>query len=201
MLIICRYLVNMAKIYKIRFFNKIIILTCLLLFPVITSSAEVSDKEWVKKCDKNNKNCLIAIQHNQLNKTSNKLEQIALIYIQIGSKTEKKMTLINEEEKTYELKEKNILVPILFVNLPLNVDLKKLPLLLIDKKKILNLNYTRCNQDVGCQANLTITNDVVKLLKMGKELEIIMGIYSRTENLSVKLPLKNFSKSYSGLFK
>ena len=45
------------------------------------------------------------------------------------------MDLVDGEEKTYKLKEENKLVPVIIVELPFNVNLKKSPLVQIDKKK------------------------------------------------------------------
>ena len=85
---------DMNKIYKKRFFNKVIILTFLLLTP-ITSSAEIGDKKWAKNCDKTNKVCVIAINHQASVPNSDKKKTLATAMIQLGSTTERKMDLVD----------------------------------------------------------------------------------------------------------
>jgi len=191
----------MKKIYKKRFLNKLILLTVLLLAP-ITSSAEVGNKKWTKECDKNNKkNCAIAIQIKMDIPDSDKKQTIATALIQLGTTTERKMDLVDGEEKTYKLKEENKLVPVLTIRFPLNVDLKKQPLIQIDKKNVLNIPFTHCNAKQGCVTQITINDEVIKLFKSGKELTLVMAAYRGKDNMSINLPLKGFSKAYDSLFK
>ena len=191
---------KMIKIYKKRFLNKIIILTFLLLTP-ITSSAEIVDKKWTKNCDKKNKVCVIAINHQTSIPNSDKKKVLATAMIQLGSTTERKMALVDGEEKTYKLKEENKVVSVLFFNLPLNVDLKKQPLIQIDKKNVLNIPFTHCNAKEGCVTQITINDEVIKLFKSGKELTLAMGVHRSKENMIINLPLKGFSKAYNSLLK
>ena len=192
---------KMKKIYKKKFLNKLIILTVLLLAP-ITSSAEVGDKKWTKECAKDNKkSCAIAINTQMAITDSDKKQTLATVIIQLGSTTERKMDLVDGEEKTYKLKEENKLVPVLTVRFPLNVDLKKQPLIQIDKKNVLNIPFTHCNGDEGCVTQITINDEVIKLFKSGKELTLITGIYRSKKNMNINLPLKGFSKAYDSLFK
>ena len=192
---------KMKKIYKKRFLNKLIILTVLLLAP-ITSSAEVGDKKWTKECDKNNKkNCAIVINNQAAIPDSDKKQTLATVLIQIGTTTERKMDLVDGEEKTYKLKEENKLVPVLTVRFPLNADLKKQPLIQIDKKNVLNIPFTHCNANEGCVTQITINDEVIKLFKSGKELTLAMGIYRGKDNMIINLPLKGFSKAYDSLLK
>ena len=191
----------MKKIYIKRFLNKLIILTVLLLAP-ITSSAEVGDKKWTKECAKDNKkSCLIAINSQMDIPDSDKKQTLATAFIQLGSTTERKMDLVDGEEKTYKLKEENKLVPVLTVRFPLNVDLKKQPLIQIDKKNVLNIPFTHCNANEGCVTQIAINDEGINLFKSGKELTLITGIYRSKKNMSVNLPLKGFSKAYDSLFK
>ena len=189
----------MKKIYKKRFLNKLILLTVLLLAP-ITSSAEVGDKKWTKECAKDNKkSCLIAIINQVAIPDSDKKQTLATALISLGSTTERKMDLVDGEEKTYKLKEENKLVPVLTVRFPLNVDLKKQPLIQIDKKNVLNIPFTHCNAKQGCVTQITINDEVIKLFKSGKELTLAMGVYRAKDNMSINLPLKGFSKAYDSL--
>ena len=192
---------KMKNLYKKKFLNKLIILTILLLAP-ITSSAEIGTKKWTKECAKDNKkSCFIGIHGEVAVPDSDKKQTLATAIIQLGSTTERKMDLVDGEEKTYKLKEENKLVPVLTVKLPLNVDLKKKPLIQIDKKNVLNIPFSHCNPDDGCVTRLTINDEVIKLFKSGKELTLVMGVYGAKNNMSVNLPLKGFSKAYDSLLK
>mgnify|MGYP001165266232 CR=1 FL=1 len=191
----------MKKIFKKRLLNKLIILTYFLLTPV-TSSAEVGDKKWTKECNKENKKvCVIAINHQVSAQDSDKKQTLLTAYIQLGSTTERKMNLIDGEEKTYKLKEQNKMVPVLFIKLPLNINLAKKPLIQIDKKNILNIPFSHCNTKDGCVTTMPINDEVINLFKSGKELTLIMQVYRSDKNMSVKLPLKGFSKAYESLLK
>ena len=191
----------MKNLYKKRFLNKLIILTVLLLAP-ITSSAEVGNKKWTKECAKDNKkSCAIAINNQVPIPDSDKKQILATTIISLGSTTERKMDLVDGEEKTYKLKEENKLVPVLTVRFPLNVDLKKQPLIQIDKKNVLNIPFTHCNANEGCVTQISINDEVIKLFKSGRELTLVMGIYRAKDNMSINLPLKGFSKAYDSLFK
>ena len=192
---------KMKKIYKKKFLNKLIILTVLLLAP-ITSSAEVGDKKWTKECAKDNKkSCVIAINSQVAIPDSDKKQTLATAIIQLGTTTERKMDLVDGEEKTYKLKEENKLVPVLTIRFPLNVDLKKQPLIQIDKKNVLNIPFTHCNPNEGCVTQISINDEVIKLFKSGKELTLVMGVYRSKNNVTINLPLKGFSKAYDSLLK
>ena len=192
---------KMKKIYKKRFLNKLIILTVLLLAP-ITSSAEVGDKKWTKECAKDNKNsCLIAINSQVPIPDSDKKRTLVTAIIQLGTTTERKMDLVEGEEKTYKLKEESKLVPVLTVRFPFNVDLTKQPLVRIDKKNVLNIPFTHCNANEGCVTQISINDEVINLFKSGKELTLVMGVHRAKDNISINLPLKGFSKAYDSLLK
>ena len=195
------YSIEMKKISKKRFLNKLIILSLLLLAP-ITSSAEIGDKKWTKECAKDNKkSCAIAINSQVPIPDSDKKQTLATALISLGSTTERKMDLVDGEEKTYKLKEENKLVPVLTIRFPLNVDLKKQPLIQIDKKNVLNIPFTHCNPKDGCVTQTVINDEVIKLFKSGKELTLVMLPYGSKDNMSINLPLKGFSKAYKSLFK
>jgi len=191
---------KMNKKYKKKFLNKLIILAVLLLAPV-TSSAEVEDKKWTKECAKDNKKtCAIAINSKISIPDSDKKQTLATVIIQLGSTTERKMDLVDGEEKTYKLKEENKLVPVLTIRFPLNVDLKKQPLIQIDKKNVLNIPFTHCNTRDGCVTQIAINDKVIELFKSGKELTLVMAPYGSKDNMSINLSLKGFSKAYKSLF-
>ena len=192
---------RMKNSHKRKFLNKLIILTVLLLAP-ITSSAEVGDKKWTKECAKDNKkSCAIAIYSQVPIPDSDKKQTLATAIIQLATTTERKMDLVEGEEKTYKLKEENKLVPVLTIRFPLNVDLKKQPLIQIDKKNVLNIPFTHCNPNEGCVTQISINDEVIKLFKSGKELTLAMGVYRAKDNMIINLPLKGFSKAYDSLLK
>ena len=140
------------------------------------SSAAIGNKQWTKECDKDNKkNCMIAVNHQVSVPDSDKKQTLATAYIQLGSTTERKMDLVEGEEKTYKLKEEIKSVPVFFINLPLNVNLKKSPLVQIDKKNIFNLPFSHCNAQDGCVTTVAINDEIIKLLKAGKELTVVTG--------------------------
>ena len=189
------------KIYKRKLLNKIILLTYLLMAPFQLSAA-IGNKQWTKECvNDNKKNCIIAVNYQVSVQDSDKKRTLATAYIQLGSTTERKMDLVDGEEKTYKLKEEIKSVPVLFIKLPLNVNLKKSPLVQIDKKNIFNLPFSHCNTQDGCVTTVAINDEIIKLLKAGKELTVVTGVYGRKENLSINFPLKGFSKSYDSLLK
>ena len=192
---------KMKKFNKKKFLNKLILLTVLLLAP-ISSSAEINDKKWTKQCAKDNKkSCVIAIHNQLIIPDSDKKQTLATVIIQLGTTTERKMDLIDGEEKTYKLKEENKLVTVLTVRFPLNVDLKKQPLIQNDKKNLLNIPFSHCNPTEGCVTQIAINDKVIKLFKSGKELTLIMAIYANENNMNINLPLKGFSKAYDSLLK
>ena len=184
-------------IYKItkNIFWLIAFFLCLTKY----SFSEVTSKAWSTECDKDKKTCFAVIISEV--KNNDKMQTLATAYFQIGSSTQQKMDLIDEEDQTYKLSEENKNVPVLFVKLPFNVDLRKKPLILIDNKKLGNLNYSHCNQKDGCVTSVAVNNDIIDLFKKGKNMTIITGIYGNSKNLKIEFPLKNFTKSYAKLIK
>ena len=144
---------------------------------------------------------MIAINHQTSVPNSDKKKVLATAMIQLGSTTERKMALVDGEEKTYKLKEESKLVPVLTVRFPLNTDLKKQPLIKIDKKDVLNIPFTHCNANEGCVTQIAINDEVIKVFKSGKELTLAMGVYRAKDNMIINLPLKGFSKAYDSLIK
>ena len=193
----------MKKKFIKRFLKKLTLLTSLLLSIAVSTSAiaaeKFNNKKWKKTCDDKSKLCIIGILHSA--ESNGKEVNVVTAYISLGSRTERKMDLVNTDEKTYKLKEKNIIVPVLTMNFPLNVDLRKNPLLQIDGKNLLNFNYSHCNNQTGCSTSININNKVIELFKSGKEITLVMGIYGNANNMVVKLPLKGFTKSYDSLLK
>ena len=185
---------------KTESLTKIILLTSLLLFPVL-SSADIIAEKWTEKCDKDRKNCSINIKSEYNLKDSDKKQTLATITIRMQSTTEKKMSLLDAEENTYKLSQENKFTPVMFVNLPLNVDLRKNPLIQVDNKNVLNVNYTHCNNQIGCATVAELNNDIINLFKEGKEVNVIIAAVGNNKNMSIKFPLKGFTKSYKKLLK
>lgn len=185
--------------YKI--FKNLFFLTSFLLYFTTYSLSEISSKEWSTQCSEDKKACISIVISEIKNIEKEKMQTLATAYFQIGSATQKKMNLVDEDDQTYKLSEENKDIPVLFVKLPFNVDLRKKPLILIDSKKLGNLNFTHCNQKDGCVTNVAVNNDVINLFKKGKNMSVITGIYGSNKNMEIKFPLKNFTKSYAKLIK
>ena len=184
-------------VYKL--FKSIFFVSSFLIYLTAYSLSEITSKAWSTKCSEDKKTCL-AIIINEI-KNKDKKQTLATAYFQIASSKEKKMDLVNEEDQTYKLREENKYVPILFVKLPLNADLKKNPVVLIDGKKLGALRYTHCNQTDGCVTNVAVNNNIIELFKKGKTMVVVMGVYAGAKNMKIEFPLKNFSKSYAQLIK
>ena len=174
----------------------------IILFSTKSSFAEIGTESWSKKCgsNENKDNCVIGIK-NEVEREDNKKQTVATAYIRIASSKQKEMNLIDEKDQTYKLSEKNKDVPYLIVNLPLNSDLQKNPLLVADKKSIGNLSYTHCNQTIGCRSVLLLNEKVIEFFKKGKSMSITFGVYRSEKNIKIDFPLKGFSKAYKKLVK
>ena len=96
------------KIKKIESIIKILILSCFLFAPSI-SLADLSTEKWEKVCDSANNNCVIAIQIQIKLPNSDVLETFSTALVRVGKNP------------------KNEKVPVLFIRLPLNTDLKTKP--------------------------------------------------------------------------
>lgn len=183
----------------IKIFKNIFFVSSFLLYFSNYSLSEITSKEWGTRCLEDKKTC-IAMIISEIKK-NDKMQTIATAYVRIGSTTQKKMDLIDKDDQTYKLSEESKNIPILFVKLPLNVDLMKKPAFVIDNKRIGDLNFTHCNQKDGCVTNIIVNNDIIDLLRKGKIMSVVTGIYRNNNNLKIEFPLKNFTKSYAKLIK
>ena len=176
-------------------------LSFLFLFVILfntNSFSEINSNSWSEQCNEDKSSCLIAIKYEV--KLKDKKEQtVATAFIQLASTKERKMNLIDKEDQTYKLSEEDKSIPLLIINLPLNTDLRKKPLLQVDGKNLGNLNYLHCNSNLGCKTSAVINNDVIDLLKKGKNLTVFIGVFGNNQNLKIEFPLKGFSKAYSKL--
>ena len=182
-----------------KIFKNISFIITFFLYLTTSSLSEVTSKAWSTQCSEDKKAC-IAVIINEI-KNKDKMQTLATAYFQIGSASQKKMNLVNEEDQTYKLSEESKNIPVLFIKLPLNVDLSKKPAIIIDNKKLGNLNFSHCNQNDGCVTNLVVNNDVIDLFKKGKTMSVITGIYGNAKNVKIEFPLKNFTKSYAKIIK
>ena len=180
--------------------KSLILIPIFFLISSISSFAELTDKNWIFMCtDKDNKNCQIGILNKVKKKDSNQTQTIATIYIQMGSVTKKKDPA-NKDDQTITIGQEVTNVPVIFVNLPMNVDLRKTPRIEVDNIKVGNLEFLHCNNVIGCKSSATVSNDVVNLFKKGKNLNIFFNSYVG-KIYEIKFPLKSFTKSYSQLSK
>ena len=169
-------------VYKL--FKSIFFVSSFLIYLTTYSLSEITSKAWSAECSKDKKRCIAVIINEIKNKDKN--QTLATAYIQITS------SKLSEENKN---------IPLLFVKLPLNADLKKNPVVLIDGKKLGALRYTHCNQTDGCVTSVAMNNNVIELFKKGKTMVVVMAVYAGTKNMKIEFPLKNFSKSYAQLIK
>ena len=184
-------------VYKI--FKNIFFVSSFLIYLTAYSLSEINSKSWSTECSEDKKICLAVITSET--KIKDKIQTLATAYMQMGSSKKKKMDLINEEDQTYKLSVENKNVSVLFVKLPFNVDLGIKPAIMIDNKKLGDLNYSHCNQSDGCIANILIDDGVIDFFHKGKTMHIIMGVYNNTQNMRIEFPLKSFSRSYAQLTK
>ena len=193
MVIFINYMFN-KKIIKILFFILLISNSLILN----TAYAEINSEKWSLSCaDIDNKEgCIIGIHIELENK-----KILSTAYIQLGSTTENKMVLVNEDEQTYKLDKTKTNIPVLFVNLPLNVDLRRKPLVVVDdaKEKIGDLSYMHCNNNLGCKAMIVFNEKSIELLQKGKVLKVYSSIFGNKKPLLLDFSLKGFSKAYKNL--
>ena len=160
---------------------KILLLICFFLAPSI-SSAEINSKQWNKICDKDGKNCYIAIKF-ETDFINGKKKTIATAYIRTAKKSEKNFAVV------------------LFVNFPLNIDLTRNPLVIINKQNITTMDFTHCNRDIGCASSSILTSEALKFFKAGRNMEIIFGVNGANKDYISNFSLKGFTKSFDSLIK
>jgi len=183
-----------------RIFKNIFFIISFLLYFNSSSLSKVTSSAWSTECSEDKKTCIALIKSEIKNK-DNKMQTVATAYVQIASSKQKKMNLINKDDQTYKLSEENKNIPILFMKLPLNVDLRKKAAIKLDNKKLGNLEYTHCLVD-GCMTSVMLNDTkVIDSFKKGKTMTVTVGVYGATQNVNIEFPLKNFSKSYTKLIK
>jgi invasion protein IalB len=184
--------------------NKFYIITIAALYILLSTNAysEVNSKSWSKVCDKKDKkSCQIAIKSEIKFGGQEKATTIATAYMKIGSATQSKMDLINKDDQTYKLKKDSRNVPVLFINLPLNTDLRKQPQIILDKKPIGNLTYLHCSKNVGCKTVSILNENLLNSFKKGNTMTVVFAVFSKDKNFVIQFPLKGFTKAYKKLSK
>lgn len=183
--------------------NKLKILTVItLLFLTTNTYSNDNTQSWEKKCSSSdNKNCFILIKYKVKMPDQDKKQTFATAYIKIGSKKEKKMNLVNKENQTYQLGEENRPISILFINLPLNTDLRKSPLITSDKNSLGKSKFVNCNTSEGCKTMAVVNEEIIEVFKKGKSLSVTFAVFGSNENITVQFPLKGFTKAYDELVK
>lgn len=166
----------------------------------VESLAELNGKNWEYTCDKE-KNCIIGIRTFIQDKDTNKAKSLATVYIQIQTSTQKKLNLLDEKDQTYKMGEEKVNVPIIFVLLPLNSELRVKPIIRVGGKDISGLNFSHCNLTLGCNALLNINDEVIKLFEKEKEMSVIFRAHGAEKNVEFKFSLKDFTKKYKQLIK
>lgn len=172
-----------------------------LLFSV-NSMAEYNEKDWKLICnDLAKKDCSIGIINSIIDKNTKKKQTLAKIFIQIGKKSEKQLDLLNKDDQTYKLGNVIKNVPVLFADVPLNVDLRTKPLIKTGDLAIANLSFMNCNSEVGCRAMTLLNEEIIKIFKKGKNFEIVFKGIGSKQNYQISFPLAGFTKSYNQLNK
>ena len=141
----------------------------LFLFSFMTSAfSQINTTSWIKNCVKD----------------ANNKENCS---IAIKNEVEDK------DGKTITTKKPAV---IFVANLPLNVDLTVKPQLQIDGKKALDLTFTQCNQNDGCKALGSLSNDSIEKMKKGKTLSVITRSFGSVQNIKIDFPLKDFDSEF-----
>jgi invasion protein IalB len=187
----------MKNLYKkIESLVKKICLIIIIVSPSSTLLAEINEKKWTISCVDDNNLCIMIIVKNVAPESK---ERILTVYIANEKTSQNKMDLIDEKDKTYKLKKIDTITPFLFIRFPLGVDLLRRPAIYMAGKKLFDFNYTHCNGTVGCQANASLSSEIIKIFKEGKKIDIAFAAHGEQKARSIEIPLKGFSKSYESL--
>ena len=166
----------------------------------VSSFGEAEIGKWeLLNCEKNKSNCFIGIK--KFIKTGDNLQVLGSAYIQLLASSKKK-TLLDKEDQTNKLDQSAVKIPLLFIEIPLNADLRTKPLIKIDGKNILNTEFLFCNDKSGCRTAVGIDKETINLFKKGNTLSVAFKIYGTSQkNFNIDFSLKNFTKSYAALVK
>ena len=165
----------------------------LFLFSFMTSAfSQINTTSWIKNCvkDANNKeNCSIAIKNEVEDKDKKKLT-LSTVFVLRG---EENVNSKDKDGKTITTKKPAV---VFVANLPLNVDLTIKPQLQIDGKKVIDLTFAHCNQNDGCKALGSLSNDSIEKMKKGKTLSVITRSFGSVQNIKIDFPLKDFDSEF-----
>jgi invasion protein IalB len=154
--------------------------------------SQINTTSWIKNCvkDANNKeNCSIAIKNEVEDKDKKKIT-LSTVFVLRG---EENVNSKDKDGKTIITKKPAV---IFVANLPLNVDLTAKPQLQIDGKKAIDLTFTNCNQNDGCKAIGSLSNDSIEKMKKGKTLSVITRSFGSPQNIKIDFPLKDFDSEF-----
>ena len=174
------------KKYLNTFMTKNLILTLILtlsfmFYSANVSAAKPSAKKWTEQCaEEGSETCIAMIQ-----KQNDEKQAVAVFYMRVGE------VIVNEKKK---------IAPILFVNLPLNQDLRKSPKVVIDgdvDKSSLDLSFSHCTIASGCVASAILNDKGVELFKNGDKVSVMFKLYDQEDTLQMDVPLKGFTKAYT----
>ena len=173
------------KKYLNTFMTKNLILTLILtlsfmFYSANVSAAKPSAKKWTEQCAEGSETCIAMIQ-----KQNDEKEAVAVFYMRVGE------VIVDEKKK---------IAPILFVNLPLNQDLRKSPKVVIDgdvDKSSLDLNFSHCTIASGCVASAILNDKGIELFKNGDKVSVMFKLYDQEDTLQMDVPLKGFTKAYT----
>jgi len=165
----------------------------LFLLCFMTSAySQINTTSWIKNCvkDGNNKeNCSIAIKNEVEDKDKKKIT-LSTVFVLRG---EENVNSKDKDGKTITTKKPAV---VFVANLPLNVDLTIKPQMQIDGKKVIDLTLTNCNQNDGCKAIGSLSNDSIEKMKKGKILSVITRSFGSAQNIKIDFPLKDFDSEF-----
>jgi invasion protein IalB len=165
----------------------------LFLLCFMTSAySQINTTSWIKNCvkDANNKeNCSIAIKNEVEDKDKKKIT-LSTVFVLRG---EENVNSKDKDGKTITTKKPAV---VFVANLPLNVDLTIKPQMQIDGKKVIDLTLTNCNQNDGCKAIGSLSNDSIEKMKKGKILSVITRSFGSAQNIKIDFPLKDFDSEF-----
>ena len=198
---------NFTKILT-SIIKNIVIIAIIILNSSIASFSEekkrtISAENWTVVCSKNNKTnfCISAIRNELVidNNGASRSQTMGTAYIEIGIGTQKKMNLVDANSQTYKVKEQKTKIPVLFIELPLGLDLKVKPIVAADGKNILKLDFSHCTDKAGCVARAVLNQNIIEMLKNGKSISVFIKPYGMQKTMELNFPLKGFTKTYKKL--
>jgi len=175
------------------------ILIFLFLFQVVANAQ--SNNVWKKQCIKNKENkdvCFISTKLALTDKKKKVIGNLITINLRYIEHIEKNLNLVDEEKKTYELKEQKIKKPFMIINAPTGIDLRSGLQLSIGKNFNGKVAFTRCTQQ-GCETNMLVTPKIRKAMEVSESLKLQFIVYGAQQPHVVELSLMGFKKEFAKL--